>query len=127
MGVCCEYKSAGSLKEYVVRVHGGGCAAYQSFVDFNGTAAGKRWPEPGVGIKWVAPQEPVCKAPIDCKELLNSSVEWAPLVVGCKGACAMLDLSGTGSMVRDNLKLRNRVWLKANLMFYLFTKIYFKI
>ncbi|KAG5095225.1 hypothetical protein JHK84_050813 [Glycine max] len=75
VGVCCEYKSGGTRKEYVVRVHDGGCAAYQSLVDLNGTTAvavGKRWPEPGVGIEWVAPQERVCTTPIDCKELLNS-------------------------------------------------------
>ncbi|KHN04061.1 Wall-associated receptor kinase-like 20 [Glycine soja] len=62
VGVCCEYKSGGTRKEYVVRVHDGGCAAYQSLVDLNGTTAvavGKRWPEPGVGIEWVAPQERV--------------------------------------------------------------------
>ncbi|RDY07004.1 Wall-associated receptor kinase-like 20, partial [Mucuna pruriens] len=77
VGLCCEYKSGGARKEYVVRVHGGACAAYQSFVDFNGTA-GKRWPEPGVGIEWVAPQEPVCRAPIDCNELVNSKCGVGP-------------------------------------------------
>ncbi|KAK7292912.1 hypothetical protein RJT34_15768 [Clitoria ternatea] len=80
VGECCEYKTGGARKEYEVRVHGGGCAAYQSFVDFNGTVAtpGKQWPEPGVGIEWVAPQEPVCKAPMDCKEVLNSKCGLGP-------------------------------------------------
>ncbi|KAK7339713.1 hypothetical protein VNO77_20394 [Canavalia gladiata] len=80
VGVCCEYKTGGARKEYVVRVHGGECAAYQSFVDFNGTVVtpGKRWPEPGVGIEWVAPQEPVCKGPMECKELLNSNCGVGP-------------------------------------------------
>ncbi|KAG5022572.1 hypothetical protein JHK85_018914 [Glycine max] len=108
VGVCCEYKSAGSLKEYVVRVHGGGCAAYQSFVDFNGTAAGKRWPEPGVGIKWVAPQEPVCKAPIDCKELLNSKCGVGPAGGVVQRCLCNVGFKWTRSMVRVNLKPRHR-------------------
>nr|KYP66519.1 Wall-associated receptor kinase-like 20 [Cajanus cajan] len=73
VGVCCEYKSGGARREYAVLVHGGGCAAYQSFVDFNGTAA-----EGGVGIEWVAPQEPVCRTAVDCKELVNSKCGVGP-------------------------------------------------
>ncbi|XP_027351298.1 wall-associated receptor kinase-like 20 [Abrus precatorius] len=80
VNICCGYKTGGVLKEYVVRVHSGGCAAYQSFVDFNATVAppGTRWPEPGLGIEWVAPQEPVCKGPMDCNELLNSKCGVGP-------------------------------------------------
>ena len=80
VNMCCAYKTGGAPKEYEVRVHGGGCAAYQSFVDFNGPVAppGKGWPEPGVRIEWVAPLEPVCKGPVDCNELLNSQCGVAP-------------------------------------------------
>ncbi|XP_061348666.1 wall-associated receptor kinase-like 20 [Gastrolobium bilobum] len=81
VSMCCAYRTCGTLKEYVVRVHAGGCAAYQSFVDLDGAAAtaGKKWPEPGVGIEWVAPQEPVCKGPIDCNVFLNSKCGVGPL------------------------------------------------
>ncbi|XP_068489338.1 wall-associated receptor kinase-like 20 [Phaseolus vulgaris] len=79
-GSCCEYRSGGARKEFAIRLHGGECAAYAGFVDLNGTAAtvGKRWPESGVGIEWVAPQEPVCKETMDCKELLNSKCGVGP-------------------------------------------------
>ncbi|RYR15716.1 hypothetical protein Ahy_B04g072632 [Arachis hypogaea] len=78
---CCAYKTGGPHKEYEVRVRGsGGCAAYQSFVDFNGVSGtpGKGWPELGVAIEWVAPQEPVCKGPMDCNALLNSKCGVGP-------------------------------------------------
>ncbi|KAL2336558.1 hypothetical protein Fmac_011004 [Flemingia macrophylla] len=81
VGTCCEYRSGGPRREFAVPVRGGGCAAYQSFVDLNGTAAavaGMRWPEGGVGIEWVAPQEPVCGTAVDCKELVNSKCGVGP-------------------------------------------------
>ncbi|OIW07497.1 hypothetical protein TanjilG_14443 [Lupinus angustifolius] len=86
VSTCCEYKTGGVRKEYVIGVHGGGCAAYQSFVDFNGTVAppGKRWPEPGIAIEWVVPMEPICKGPMDCKEVVNSQCVVGPTSGGVK-------------------------------------------
>ncbi|KAL4381442.1 hypothetical protein AHAS_Ahas04G0133900 [Arachis hypogaea] len=81
VATCCAYKTGGPHKEYEVRVRGsGGCAAYQSFVDFNGVSGtpGNGWPDLGVAIQWVAPQEPVCKGPMDCNALLNSKCGVGP-------------------------------------------------
>lgn len=74
VGLCCSFRTGGLQSEYTVRVHVGECGAYQSFVNMDMAVAppGKRWPEPGVEVEWVPPEEPVCKAAVDCKELLNS-------------------------------------------------------
>lgn len=69
---CCTLRTGGSLNAYFFGVHGGGCAAYQSFVNFDPTAAVKRWPSPGMELEWVLPLEPICKSPMECTDVLNS-------------------------------------------------------
>ncbi|KAK4834389.1 hypothetical protein QYF36_021812 [Acer negundo] len=72
--LCCMFRTGGSQTSYVVRVDGGGCAAYQSFVNLDSKwAPAKKWPEPGLELEWELPQEPVCKVPVDCKDLLHSN------------------------------------------------------
>ncbi|KAK2657794.1 hypothetical protein Ddye_010846 [Dipteronia dyeriana] len=72
--LCCMFRTGGSQTSYVVRVHGEGCAAYQSFVNLDSKLApAKKWPEPGLELEWELPQEPVCKVPVDCKDLLHSN------------------------------------------------------
>ncbi|KAF3449086.1 hypothetical protein FNV43_RR09810 [Rhamnella rubrinervis] len=80
--LCCTLRTGGSQTAYMVRVQGGGCAAYQSFVNFDPTVAVKRWPSPGIELEWVLPQEPICKSPLDCKDLLNSKCLVNPVSVG---------------------------------------------
>ncbi|XP_038701519.1 wall-associated receptor kinase-like 20 isoform X2 [Tripterygium wilfordii] len=72
--LCCAFNTGGSQTAYVIRVQGGGCAAYQSFLykDINAGLV-KKWPEPGLEIQWALPREPVCKTPLDCKDLLFST------------------------------------------------------
>ncbi|KAK4268720.1 hypothetical protein QN277_025333 [Acacia crassicarpa] len=76
VGLCCCFRTGKPFPEDMVRVHGGECAEYQSFVNLNVAAAAAplpyKWPEPGIELEWVVPEEPVCTGPIDCKELLNS-------------------------------------------------------
>ncbi|KAK0585114.1 hypothetical protein LWI29_023575 [Acer saccharum] len=72
--LCCMFRTGGSQTSYVVRVDGGGCAAYQSFVNLDSKwAPAKKWPDPGLELEWELPQEPVCKVPVDCKDLLHSN------------------------------------------------------
>ncbi|KAK3226304.1 hypothetical protein Dsin_006166 [Dipteronia sinensis] len=72
--LCCMFRTGGSQTSYDVRVQGGGCAAYQSFVNLDSKLAPeKKWPEPGLELEWELPQEPVCKVPVDCKDLLHSN------------------------------------------------------
>ncbi|XVE61942.1 hypothetical protein DITRI_Ditri06bG0078900 [Diplodiscus trichospermus] len=80
--LCCDFKTGGSQTAYVVRVHDGGCLAYQSFVNFDTINPPKIWPEPGLEIEWELPQEPVCKTPLDCKNLLHSKCLVDPSNVG---------------------------------------------
>lgn len=80
--LCCTFRTGGSHTTSSVRVHGGGCAAYQGFVNFDPTVAVKRWPSPGMELEWALPQEPICKSPLDCKELLNSKCLVNPVSVG---------------------------------------------
>lgn len=84
VGWCCSFRTGGLQSEYLVSVHGGGCSAYQSFVNFNVTEEppARRWPEPGMELEWMPPEEPVCKGPTDCKELLNSNCLAVPPSVG---------------------------------------------
>ncbi|XP_028786524.1 wall-associated receptor kinase-like 20 [Neltuma alba] len=73
-GLCCSFRTVKPFSEYMIRVHEGDCAAYQSFVNLNVAVAPppNRWPELGIELEWEIPVEPVCKGPKDCKELLNS-------------------------------------------------------
>ncbi|KAK8563802.1 hypothetical protein V6N13_005968 [Hibiscus sabdariffa] len=80
--LCCVFKTGGSQTAYVVRIHDGGCLAYQSFVNFDTVNPPKKWPEPGLEIEWELPQEPVCKTQLDCKNLLHSSCASDPMKVG---------------------------------------------
>ncbi|KAL4352837.1 hypothetical protein GQ457_06G006790 [Hibiscus cannabinus] len=80
--LCCVFKTGGSQTAYVVRIHDGGCLAYQSFVNFDTVNPPKKWPEPGLEIEWELPQEPVCKTQLDCKNLLHSSCASDPMNVG---------------------------------------------
>ncbi|XP_048319520.2 wall-associated receptor kinase-like 20 [Ziziphus jujuba] len=80
--LCCTFRTGGSQNPYFVGVHGGGCTAYQSFVNFDQTAALKKWPSPGLELEWVLPLEPTCKRPMDCTELLNSKCLVNPFSVG---------------------------------------------
>ncbi|KAH7553736.1 hypothetical protein JRO89_XS12G0049600 [Xanthoceras sorbifolium] len=70
--ICCWLKTGGSVNEYRIRVREGRCAAYLSFVNLDMNLPVSKWPEPGVEIDWAFPQEPVCNALRDCKDLLNS-------------------------------------------------------
>src|SRR5262249_50440242 len=70
---CCTFKIGGFPNAQLIKVYDGGCAAYQSFVNMDlKMVAVKKWPEPGLEIEWAAPREPVCKIPLDCKDLLYS-------------------------------------------------------
>ncbi|XP_058000082.1 wall-associated receptor kinase-like 20 [Hevea brasiliensis] len=71
--LCCTFKTGWFQSTREIKVHGGWCAAYQSFVNLDvKKLAPKKWPESGVEIEWALPQEPVCKIPLDCRDLLYS-------------------------------------------------------
>ncbi|KAF2306194.1 hypothetical protein GH714_015191 [Hevea brasiliensis] len=71
--LCCTFKTGGFQSTRKIKVHGGWCAAYQSFVNLDvKKLAPKKWPESGVEIEWALPQEPVCKIPLDCRDWLYS-------------------------------------------------------
>ncbi|PSS15997.1 Wall-associated receptor kinase-like [Actinidia chinensis var. chinensis] len=70
--ICCMFRTGGSQTAYAVRVHGGGCSAYQSFVNLDPSFPVAKWPEPGMEIEWALPQELVCRSPVDCREMRNS-------------------------------------------------------
>ncbi|XVF55205.1 hypothetical protein PTKIN_Ptkin06aG0018200 [Pterospermum kingtungense] len=80
--LCCVFKTGSAQTAYSVRVHDGGCQAYQSFVNFDTISPPKKWPEPGLEIEWALPQEPVCKTPLDCKSLLHSKCLADPSIAG---------------------------------------------
>ncbi|ESQ40124.1 hypothetical protein EUTSA_v10012908mg [Eutrema salsugineum] len=73
---CCTFRTDGSQTAYTIRINGGGCLAYQSFVGLNPNKEipppGK-WPEPGLELQWALPKEPVCKTDVDCNLLLSKS------------------------------------------------------
>lgn len=70
--LCCSFKTGGSQTAYFVRVHEGGCLAYQSFVNLDPSLPVANWPEPGMELMWVTPNEPVCKSDVDCLQLPHS-------------------------------------------------------
>lgn len=81
--LCCLFRTGGSQTSYVVRVHGGGCAAYQSFVNLDSNRVPpKKWPEPGLELEWELPQEPVCKFQGDCRDLVKSDCLADPKSLG---------------------------------------------
>lgn len=85
--LCCTFKSSTGLQSaYKIKVYDGGCAAYQSFVNLDVKKVGmiKKWPEPGVEIEWALPEEPICKIPVDCKDLLYSKCLPDPISLGQK-------------------------------------------
>ncbi|KAL4342186.1 hypothetical protein GQ457_08G019790 [Hibiscus cannabinus] len=80
--MCCVFKTGGSQTAYVLRIHDGGCLAYQSFVNIDTVNPPKKWPQPGLEIEWALPQEPVCKMPVDCNNLFHSKCLADPVNVG---------------------------------------------
>ncbi|XP_024028185.1 wall-associated receptor kinase-like 20 [Morus notabilis] len=87
--VCCAFRVDGKvLLEYGYGVSVGGgepCAAYESFAKLElTTMKTKRWPEPEMELEWDLPKEPICKNPVDCKEVLNSKCLADPVRVGQK-------------------------------------------
>lgn len=87
---CCSFVVGGSnVEEYGFGVRVGGaeyCSAYQSFVKFGPTMTkgALKWPEPEMELEWALPMEPICKSPVDCKELVNSKCLVDPGRVGQK-------------------------------------------
>ncbi|CDP06572.1 unnamed protein product [Coffea canephora] len=59
----------GSQTAHFVRVHEGGCLAYQSFVNLDPSLPVADWPAPGMELMWVTPKEPPCKSDVDCVQL----------------------------------------------------------
>lgn len=83
--LCCTFRTGGFQITREIKVHGGGCGAYQSFVNLDvKNLARKKWPEPGVEIEWALPQEPVCRIPLDCRDLLYSKCLPDPMSLGQK-------------------------------------------
>ncbi|XAR68911.1 Non-specific serine/threonine protein kinase [Bertholletia excelsa] len=70
--LCCMFRTGGSQTSYVIRVHRGGCSAYQSFVNLDPSLPVAKWPEPEVELEWALPAEPSCQSSLDCGELRNS-------------------------------------------------------
>lgn len=89
VGLCCSLKTGGPQWEYLKSVRGGGCAAFESFVNMNVTVAppGMRWPEAEMEVEWAVLEEPVCVGPMDCKDLLNSNCLRDPKSVGRLTRC----------------------------------------
>ncbi|EOA22834.1 hypothetical protein CARUB_v10003558mg [Capsella rubella] len=75
--LCCTFRTDGSQTAYTIRINGGGCLAYQSFVGLNPSneipPPGKKWPDTGLELQWALPKEPVCKTDGDCNLLLGKS------------------------------------------------------
>ncbi|GFZ10957.1 protein kinase family protein [Actinidia rufa] len=92
--ICCMFRTGGSQTAYVVRVHGGGCSAYQSFVNLDPSLPVAKWPEPGMEIEWALPQELVCQSPVDCREIRNSRCSADPASVGVRRCFASVDGGG---------------------------------
>ncbi|KAA8534170.1 hypothetical protein F0562_031637 [Nyssa sinensis] len=64
--ICCTFRAGGSTTSYSIRVRDGGCRAYRSFVNLDYSLPVSQWPQPGVEIQWVSPQEPLCGTQADC-------------------------------------------------------------
>ncbi|KAF3499335.1 hypothetical protein F2Q69_00045863 [Brassica cretica] len=79
---CCTFRTDGSQNAYTIRINGGGCLAYQSFVGLNPNKEvpppGKKWPDPGLELQWTLPKEPVCKTDVDCSLLLGTKSKCLP-------------------------------------------------
>ncbi|CAN7070054.1 unnamed protein product [Brassica rapa subsp. trilocularis] len=79
---CCTFRTDGSQNAYTIRINGGGCLAYQSFVGLNPNKEvpppGKKWPDPGLELQWTLPKEPLCKTDVDCSLLLGSKSKCLP-------------------------------------------------
>lgn len=81
-GLCCWFKTGGSLSEYRIRIRQERCSAYESFVNLVTSLPVNGWPQPGLEIEWALPHEPVCKMPVDCRDLANSKCLFNPASVG---------------------------------------------
>ncbi|EEF32525.1 wall-associated receptor kinase-like 20 [Ricinus communis] len=84
--LCCTFRTGGLQNVDALKVYVGECSAYQSFVnlDLKTVLALNKWPEPEVEIEWMLPQEPVCRTPVDCRELLYSKCLADPIIFGQK-------------------------------------------
>ncbi|KAK2972312.1 hypothetical protein RJ640_014370 [Escallonia rubra] len=76
--LCCDFRTGGSQTAYVIRVHDGGCLAYQSFVNLDPSLPVTKWPNPGVEIEWVMPQEPSVDMGEDAKLRRANCQSWPP-------------------------------------------------
>ncbi|XP_050238146.1 wall-associated receptor kinase-like 20 [Mercurialis annua] len=85
--LCCSFKTDPKQSGDAIKGYGAECSAYQSFVNLDLKkleGLKKKWPEAGVEIEWLLPQEPVCKLPVDCKELLYSKCLADRMIFGQK-------------------------------------------
>lgn len=80
--VCCWFKTGGSFSEYRIRIRPERCSAYESFVNLDTSLPVNEWPQPGLEIEWALPHEPVCKMPVDCRDLANSECLFNSATVG---------------------------------------------
>ncbi|KAJ6429196.1 hypothetical protein OIU84_020762 [Salix udensis] len=64
--ICCTFGAGGSSTAHRIRVRDTGCRAYTSFVDLDSVLPVDKWSDPGLAIRWVLPQEPVCGSQADC-------------------------------------------------------------
>ncbi|CAO2827057.1 unnamed protein product [Amaranthus hypochondriacus] len=73
--ICCSFTGGGSQNDHNIKLTPEKCASFTSFVDLplDNVLPVSKWPEPGVAIQWVLPQEPTCSSPLDCKKLPKSS------------------------------------------------------
>lgn len=98
--LCCTFRAGGSTTSYMIRLRETGCRAYTSFVNLNPALPVDRWPNPGVALQWVLPQEPLCGSQVDCDG--NSTCRSDPNVSGlsrcyCKGGLRWDPIHGTCS------------------------------
>ncbi|KAJ9180670.1 hypothetical protein P3X46_008884 [Hevea brasiliensis] len=70
--ICCWFTTGGSLNEYSIRVLQDRCSAYQSFVNLDLESPVSKWPEPGLELEWLLPQEPVCESAVDCHSICSA-------------------------------------------------------
>ena len=80
--LCCWFQTGGSFSEYRIRIRQERCSAYESFVNLDTSLPVNEWPQPGLEIQWALPHEPVCKMPVDCRDLANSECLFNSASVG---------------------------------------------
>ncbi|KAF9597714.1 hypothetical protein IFM89_021201 [Coptis chinensis] len=80
--LCCTFRAGGSTTAYRIRVRDSGCRAYTSYVNLDYSLPVSRWPNPGLEIQWVSPQEPICRSQSDCESGSNSNCAPDPVLTG---------------------------------------------